>query len=42
MAKMAHMGTQIANAAAAASAPDVSKQNVKNAKTKKDILDMGE
>jgi hypothetical protein len=41
MAKMAHMGTQLANAAAAASAPDVSKQNVKNAKTKKDILDTG-
>ncbi|KAG2179647.1 hypothetical protein INT44_006495 [Umbelopsis vinacea] len=39
MAKMAHMGTQLANAAAAASAPDVSKQNVKNAKTKKDIVD---
>lgn len=41
MAKMAHMGTQLANAAAAASAPDVSKQNVKNAKTKKDIVDTG-
>ncbi|KAJ2963259.1 hypothetical protein NQZ79_g1694 [Umbelopsis isabellina] len=40
MAKMAHMGTQLANAAAAASAPDVSKQNVKNAKTKKDIVDL--
>jgi hypothetical protein len=41
MAKMAHMGTQLANAAAAASIPDVSKQNVKNAKTKKDIVDAG-